>query len=154
MIVNPPCLFRSSVHKFDGHELECLQFPKLEVSSPQVFSALTMLFPALHGYYMAPDIAADASFPQGNRWTSMKIVLSCFAAMTCWGLTWFSPHSRCMGFAICNSFSLSGQHGLPPSQCCFQWASWHGKTTTYPHYFPCCNFGYLSFSDICCAKTC
>lgn len=32
---------------------------------PEVFSALTMLFPALHGYYMAPDIAADASFPPG-----------------------------------------------------------------------------------------
>ena len=32
----------------------------------QVFSALTMLFPAFHGYFQAPDIAEDAAFPQGS----------------------------------------------------------------------------------------
>ena len=74
MLVNPTCLFRSSVQRLDdGHDLQCLQFPRFEVSFPQVFSALTMLFPALHGYYMAPDIAADASFPPGSTWTPMKI---------------------------------------------------------------------------------
>lgn len=61
----------------------------------------------------------------------------CFAAMTRWGLMiGFSPHSRRMGFAICNSFSLSGQHGLPPSQCCFLWASWYGRAERLS-YLPC-----------------
>eukprot|EP00438_Fugacium_kawagutii_P017795 Skav205878 [mRNA] locus=scaffold766:270133:272330:+ [translate_table: standard] len=32
---------------------------------PEVFSALTMLFPALYGYYVVPDLASDATFPPG-----------------------------------------------------------------------------------------
>ena len=78
-----------------------------------------------------------------------------FAAMTRWGLMiWFSSHSRRMGFAICNSFSLSGQHGLPPSQCCFLWASWHGRAERLSELSPMLEFsvpiifGYLVCQDV------
>lgn len=38
----------------------------ITILQPQVFSALTMLLPALHGYALAPEIALDASFPPGD----------------------------------------------------------------------------------------
>ncbi len=44
----------------------------------QVFSALTMLLPALHGYALAPEIALDAYFPSGNSACVIFRYVHCF----------------------------------------------------------------------------
>ena len=75
MRVTPTCLFPSYVCRLDDGHVQCVfAISQIWTVFPQVFSALTMLFPALHGYSMAPDIAADASFPPGSAGTSMKIL--------------------------------------------------------------------------------
>ena len=60
---SPSSTFYPSLDANRGDPLSNLWITILQ---PQVFSALTMLLPALHGYALAPEIALDASFPPGD----------------------------------------------------------------------------------------
>lgn len=97
----------------------------ITILQPQVFSALTMLLPALHGYALAPEIALDASFPPGDLACMTFHDFSLCSLLLC--LINLCMHWRNMGVALCDSFSLPHQHGLSLCQCNFRGVSWRDK---------------------------
>lgn len=99
---------------------------------PQVFSALTMLLPALHGYALAPEIALDASFPPGDSACVTFHDFSLHSLLLCLINSWM--HWRNMGVALCDSFSLPHQHGLSLCQCNFRGVSWRDKCQVWEFY--------------------
>ena len=104
----------------------------ITILQPQVFSALTMLLPALHGYALAPEIALDASFPPGDSACMTFHDFSICSLLLCLLNSWM--HWRNMGVALCDSFSLPHQHGLSLCQCNFRGVSWRDKCQFWMSY--------------------
>ena len=92
---------------------------------PEVFSALTMLLPALHGYALAPEIALDASFPPGIWALLYATLFHCPISMV-----YHSANAIFEGTpgydALCTPFRTADLIAIHFCCIAFGWAESHG----------------------------
>ncbi|CAK9001617.1 Elongation factor 2 [Durusdinium trenchii] len=92
---------------------------------PEVFSALTMLLPALHGYFRAPDIAASAAFPQGVWALAYAAIFHCPISMA-YHLS-NAVYDGAPGYdVLCTPFRTADLIAIHLCCVAFGWAESHG----------------------------